>query len=161
MQTPLPQPFDISNLEPVLLQATLKLPSLSPADVRAGSHLFSSALADGGYCDARRNPAVLTELLTRCLLAVSTELLEQPDRVLACFDTDRFGPRSERSCDLLVASGAGATKNAFWIERRVRRWKMSDECWAAVRAGIVTMAVGSLVTIGRLPLTTFSEPALH
>lgn len=159
MQIPPMPAFDIDALEPVTIETTLRLPSVSTKDVRAATQSFSSALAHVGGCDAHREPDLLVELLMRSLLMVSHELLVKPVEVLSPFDHSRFRPWFERRCEVLVPSARGAAENQQELVEFLSSWRADLAVRETLKTSAVLIAVGSLSTIGRLPIQEAPEPS--
>lgn len=157
MEIPLLEPFDIDHLEPVTVEVTLRLPRITNADTREAAQQFSRVLASAGAYDIYEQPADLACILSRCLFAVADELLQNPRNLLSLFCRPQYEPWFERRCDLLAPSAAGAALNRAAIASTLDCWQIDDANRQLLKSATIILAVGSLGTIGRLPMQVQPE----
>ncbi|MAT67912.1 MAG: hypothetical protein CMJ58_00130 [Planctomycetaceae bacterium] len=144
--------FDVDHLEPTAIEVVLHLPRLSREDMRESTWLFSRVLATASCYASVQQPAALAEILCRCLLAAADELIHRPESLLGHFRGPQHEPWFQRQCEILAPSLPGAEMNRNAISRMFDEWEIDDVNRQLIKSAAIVLAVGSLVTTGRLPL---------
>lgn len=137
----------------------LRLPKMTEADVQHQGRYVAHLLQASPQSDPSANPQLVCEVLARSLIQVGHELGTAPQSVLQRLDPNGELPRRPKRCRLMTLSSEGAAENTGAIAEAFNAMGLDELTRASLLFSVAFIAVGSLVTLGRLPLQEVPEQA--
>ena len=121
------EPFDIESLDAVRLDLTLDLPSIPVEDVSIAIRGLNGLLDEFSGTTAVLSPKLFTEVLCRAMLAVSREILEEPEAVFRVLRVTKYRPWKRRRVSLLAPSARQSPRNHAALLEQLRELGADDE----------------------------------
>lgn len=152
MELPPLEPLDIKSLDPIYHELTLSLPAITTEGVSAAFRGFSSKITEVCCKTAYDDPRLFVDIVGRAMLSVSSKIIAEPQSVFGPLRSPEYRPWTERHVTLLAPSAEKASSNDAIVLGQLRELGATDEDIKLLFWMATTAVVGSLATIGRLPM---------